>query len=95
MTKRKAHKVQDVGRKNRKGIVACSLKDLKTVGARKLGLRGDDYRVYLEDGTEVDEEEYFQSLPPQTVFVMVGSEENYEGCKYIDRDRSALDQQYS
>ena len=82
MAKRKPYKVQAVGRKDRKGIVAGSLSDLKSIGAAKLGLVRRDLSVYLEDGTEVDDEEYFSSLPPETVFVLVHSEKVYEGCEY-------------
>ena len=80
MVSAKAYKVQDVNRKKRVGIVANSLADLKYKGATKLAVPGD-CRVCLEDGTEVDDESYFKTLPVQTVFVFVRSDETWHGCK--------------
>ena len=80
MVSAKAYKVQDVNRKKRVGIVANSLADLKHKGATKLAVPGD-CRVCLEDGTEVDDESYFKTLPAQTVFVFVRSDETWHGCK--------------
>ena len=83
MTKPTPYKIQDVRRKRRIGIVARNLNDLIEHAGKKLGLaNANDCRVCLEDGTEIDEEEYFQTLPPQTVFVFVKPDENWEGCKY-------------
>ena len=76
----KAYKVQDVFKKKRTGIVACGLTDLKRKGIKKL-LVPKDCRVCLEDGTQVEDDEYFKTLPPQTVFVFVRPDETWEGCK--------------
>ncbi|XP_068699571.1 DNA fragmentation factor subunit beta-like [Montipora foliosa] len=74
----KAYKVQDVFKNKRTGIVACGLTDLKRKGIKKL-LVPKDCRVCLEDGTQVEDDEYFKTLPPQTVFVFVRPDETWEG----------------
>lgn len=38
-----------------------------------------DCRVYLEDGTEVEDDDYLNTLPLQTVFVFARPEETWEG----------------
>ena len=83
MVSMKAYKVQDVNRKKRTGIVANSFADLKEKGVKKLD-HSEDCRVCLEDGTEVDDEGYFKTLPSQTVFVFVRPDETWEGRKYTD-----------
>lgn len=47
------------------GIVAKSFDHLKAVAQEKLGL-SDNVSVFLEDGTLICEEEYFNMLEPQT-----------------------------
>ncbi|KAL9969949.1 hypothetical protein ACROYT_G022237 [Oculina patagonica] len=74
----KAYKIQDVNRKKRTGIVANSFADLKQKGAKKLAI-SKDCRVCLEDGTEVEDEDYFNTLPHQTVLVFVRPDETWEG----------------
>lgn len=80
MVSAKAYKVQDINRKKRTGVVANGLADLKQKGTKKLAVPAE-CRVCLEDGTEVDDEGYFKTLPPQTVFVFVRPDETWEGCK--------------
>eukprot|EP00091_Calanus_sinicus_P020266 TRINITY_DN5441_c0_g1_i2.p1 TRINITY_DN5441_c0_g1~~TRINITY_DN5441_c0_g1_i2.p1 ORF type:complete len:142 (-),score=41.84 TRINITY_DN5441_c0_g1_i2:71-496(-) len=66
-------KVTDRLRQIRKGIVAKSLKDLIRKALDKLNY-ADGCEVYLvleEDGTEVDDEEYFQSLPDNTRLMLL------------------------
>lgn len=77
----RAYKVQDVKRNARKGVVASSLAELTKKGVEKLRLPPEGCRVCIEDGTEVDDEEYFETLPAQTVFVFVKPDEEWEGCK--------------
>lgn len=77
-----AYKIQDIHRR-RIGVVAKSLQDLLQRGCKKLGVVNvDECRLYLEDGTEVEDQEYFQTLPPQTVFVIVKEDETWDGCTY-------------
>lgn len=80
MVRMKAYKIQDVNRKKRTGIVADSFADLKQKGMKKLAMT-TDCRVYLEDGTEVEDDDYLNTLPLQTVFVFARPEETWEGCK--------------
>ena len=81
MARMKAYKIQDVNKKKRTGIVADSLADLKQKGMKKLAIT-TDCRVCLEsDGTEVEDDDYFDTLPLQTVFVFVRPDETWEGCK--------------
>ena len=82
MTNSNAYKIQDVKRKKRLGVVARTLVDLKQRGVKKLGVP-EECGVFLEDGTEVGDEEYFQTLPPQTVFVFVRPDETWEGCEFL------------
>lgn len=71
-------KICSMSRDNKKGIVCSSLEELKCLSRSRLGLN-EDCRVYLEcDGTEVDSEEYFQFLPPQTLFLVANSNEHWE-----------------
>lgn len=78
MVTRKAYKIQDVNRTKRIGIVANNFNDLKKKGKKRLAIAGD-CRVCLEDGTIVDDEDYFITLPHQTVFVFVQPNETWEG----------------
>lgn len=74
----KAYKIQDVRGKKRTGVVASSLADLTQKGARKLAVP-KNCRVCLEDGTDVEDNDYFKLLPPQTVLVFVRPDETWEG----------------
>ena len=66
-------KVTDRLRQIRKGIVAKSLKDLMKKSVEKLGYdpRQEVYLVLEEDGTEIDDEEYFQSLADNTLLMLL------------------------
>lgn len=87
MARMKAYKIQDVNRKKRTGIVADSLADLKRKGMEKLAMT-KDFRVCLEDGTEVEDDDYFNTLPHQTVFMFVRADETWEGCKKKKQKKS-------
>lgn len=70
---KRPYKVTDRLRQIRKGIVAKSLKDLREKAMEKFGY-ADDQEVYLvleEDGTELDDEEYFQSLPDNSRLMLL------------------------
>jgi len=66
MASRKPYKVMDRTRRVKKGVMASSLEELTLSSRRKLAYSGDkEVMVVLEeDGTEVDEEDYFQTLEP-------------------------------
>lgn len=69
-----ARKPYKVSGRNRefKGIVASDLAELKSAACRSLQFPStEDVKVLMEDDlTEVDNEEYFQFLPPQTKFLI-------------------------
>ncbi len=57
----------DTCRDVKKGIGAKSLRDLQEKIINKFALPTKNrIRIFLPDGTEIDDEEYFQRLPPQT-----------------------------
>ena len=67
--------------------MAKSLNDLKKKSIEKLGYdpRMDVYLVLEEDGTEVDDEEYFQSLPENTTLMLLHHQDIWaaEGPPYM------------
>eukprot|EP00794_Sanderia_malayensis_P015439 gene15439-17015_t len=78
-----------------KGIVVSSLNELKLKACEKLELRpSEDIRVCLhEDGTEIDEEEYFQFLPQQTKFIVSTATDRFSA--EMDDDMSSLERSES
>lgn len=81
MNKSKPFKVQDIEGKRRVGVVASSLKELKEKGLLKLKIKTVSSIVLEEDGTEVEDEEYFKTLEPQAVVIFLQPGEIWEGCK--------------
>ncbi|KAL1417660.1 hypothetical protein MTO96_026705 [Rhipicephalus appendiculatus] len=75
----KPHKVWSCDRQTRKCVVASSLDELRTKGAAKLGYNNPfDLKVVLEeDGTEVEDENYFQRAERDTVFLMLQPNEKW------------------
>ena len=73
MASRKPYKVMDRTRRVKKGVMASSLEELTLSSRRKLAYSGDkEVMVVLEeDGTEVDEEDYFQTLEPNTCLMLL------------------------
>lgn len=70
MSTAKPYKIQEADGSRRIGITAENMQDLRKKAAKRLNI-SDDYRLCLEDGTEITTEEYFKSLPPQTCFTFV------------------------
>lgn len=57
---------------DRKMVIASTLQELMSKGKKKLSLNEDtDVRVYLEDGTEVDDDDILQSLESQTIIYLL------------------------
>jgi len=91
-------KICNSSREGKKGIACSSLQELKDI-SRERFLLGPECRVFLEsDGTEVDNEEYFQFLPPQTLFMVTENNERWiktaedTPCKfYLTKCRGKLD----
>lgn len=77
----KPFKITDASREVKKGIVACSLRELITKVVEKMELPPDkveDITVCLEgDGTEIDDEEYFATLEAHTNLMILTKEERW------------------
>ncbi|CAI9723936.1 DNA fragmentation factor subunit alpha-like [Octopus vulgaris] len=73
------YKVWDAKRIVRKGVVANGFTDLIEKARNKLNVSpSQNVRICLEcDGTEVDDEEYFNHLPENTVFQVILDSENW------------------
>ena len=79
-------KICNSERKNKKGIVCSDLEDLKRMSCEHLSLT-NGCRAFLEsDGTEIADDEYFQCLSVQTLFVVT----SVEGQWLSDVGRSDL-----
>ena len=61
------------------GIVAASLQELKYKAKAKFALSA--CLVFLEDGTEIDNEEYFWFLECQTKLIVVGRVDGMAGSQ--------------
>ena len=68
-------KVMDRLRIVRKGMMAATLGELMSTAREKLLTRPGDlegsYLVLEEDGTEIDDEEYFQTLQDNTTLILL------------------------
>ena len=73
MASRKPYKVMDRTRRVKMGLVASSLEELTLTSRRKLDYPGDKEVVVVleEDGTVVDEEDYFQTLEFNTCLMLL------------------------
>lgn len=66
-----------MSRDNCKGVAAASLDEVKAKAAEKFG-KDDMPNIHLDsDGTEIDDEDYFQTLDPNTELVAVFSGEQW------------------
>ena len=79
MTTQKPYKVMDRTRRVKKGVMASSLEDFALSSRRKLAYSEDrEVSVVLEeDGTEVDDDDYFQTLEPNTCLMLLYSGERW------------------
>lgn len=66
-------KLWDGRRSVRKGLVVGGLDELVQRGRDKLGVSiGEPVRLVLEsDGTQVEDAEYFRTLPPNTILLLL------------------------
>ena len=73
MAARKPYKALDRTRSLKKGVMATSLEEFIRRGKEKLGYTNNSevYAVLEEDGTEVDEDDYFQTLPNNTTLMLL------------------------
>ncbi|EZA46760.1 hypothetical protein DMN91_003570 [Ooceraea biroi] len=73
------YKIVDHTRERRKGITASSLKELTNIARSRLALPVDaDLTIVLEqDGTEVDDEEYFATLEKNTNLMVLHGDQKW------------------
>lgn len=73
------YKIVDHTRERRKGITASSLKELTSIARSRLALPVDaDLTIVLEqDGTEVDDEEYFATLEKNTSLMVLHGDQKW------------------
>lgn len=78
-SKNRPYEVWSCDRQTRKAVVASSLMELRERGGEKLGYSlKPPLRVVLEsDGTEVEDENYFQTVEKDTVFLLLAPSENW------------------
>lgn len=70
-------KIKDVSRQIKKAIVAASLEELQRKSSEKFG-KNEVPHIHLDsDGTEIDDEDYFQTLEPNTELIAVFSGEQW------------------
>nr|XP_045602346.1 uncharacterized protein LOC123760642 isoform X4 [Procambarus clarkii] len=75
---KRPYKVWDSGRQVRKGLVVSSFNELIEKGREKLELGEVRIKVVLEaDGTQVEDPEYFCTLPENTVFLLLRQGEHW------------------
>ncbi|XP_026725236.1 DNA fragmentation factor subunit beta [Trichoplusia ni] len=75
---KKGYKVTDVRREKKIGIAAENLQELVEKSCKKLGFNVSCAECRLcvaEDGTQVDDDDYLATLPPQTLFILLKNKE--------------------
>ncbi|GLG93424.1 Uncharacterized protein GBIM_00839 [Gryllus bimaculatus] len=72
-------KVVDLTREHRKGVVASNLQELIVRAREKLGIPETlPVKVVLEqDGTEVDDDEYFSTMERNTMLMLLVNDERW------------------
>lgn len=81
-------KIWSADRTSKQTIVAGSLRELIERGKISLACNDDDITIVLEeDGTEVDEEDYFKMLPTNTVFLLLKSGEKWQPDLQVQKGR--------
>ncbi|XP_055530899.1 DNA fragmentation factor subunit alpha-like [Wyeomyia smithii] len=76
---KKPYKIKDITRAIKKAVVAGTLDEVRAKSAEKFG-RTDLPNIHLDsDGTEVDDEDYFQTLEPNAELIAV-----FPGEQWID-----------
>lgn len=66
-------KIHDVSEGRTVGITASSLAEVKEKALDKFGLTPDTLRIFLEDKTEVESEDYFLTLSDHTKLILIVS----------------------
>lgn len=73
----KPFKITNQLREVKKGLVANSLEDLTSKVLEKLNIAGHVTVVLECDGTEIDDEEYFATLDPNTSLMILTEDQNW------------------
>ncbi|XP_050538748.1 DNA fragmentation factor subunit beta isoform X2 [Daktulosphaira vitifoliae] len=73
----RGYKISNSTRDKKFGIACYSFEDLRIKGCQKLKINNKKVTILLQDGTIIDDEEYFQTLPNQTLFIFRLNGENY------------------
>lgn len=81
---RKPYKIKDVTRTIKKSIVAASLEEIRSRAIEKFN-KTELPTIHLDcDGTEIDDEDYFQTLEPNTELIAVFAGERWnDPTQYI------------
>ncbi|KAL7019900.1 hypothetical protein ACKWTF_011294 [Chironomus riparius] len=75
--KKKPYKIKDITRQIKKAVVAGNLRELQRKSSEKFG-KPELPRIHLDsDGTEIDDEDYFQTLESNTELIAVFSGEQW------------------
>lgn len=70
--------IKDVSRNIKKAIVASTLDEVRTKSAEKFGKLDDLPTIHLDsDGTEIDDEDYFQTLEANAELIAVFAGEQW------------------
>ena len=70
-------KICNSERINKKGIVCSDLEDLKRISCEHFSLTNGCHAFLESDGTEIVNDEYFQFLPVQTLFMVTSVKEQW------------------
>lgn len=77
--------MKDVTRNIKKAVVAATLEEVKTKSAEKFGRSTEVLpTIHLDsDGTEIDDEEYFQTLEANAELIAVFSGEQWMDVRFL------------
>ena len=90
----KGYKVSDATRCRTVGVACQTLDELRVKGCVKLNIK-NNVRIQLLDGTCVDDEYYFQTLPSQTVLLFLKPGESaYSGADILYNALQAMNLDY-
>lgn len=84
MDRTKAFKITDYKREKKVGIVTVSLEDLKSKTRAKLDKIGNKMKIVLEsDGTEIDDEDFFNFLNNFTCLMVLFDDEKWSKVSQV------------
>lgn len=75
--------IKDVTRNIKKAVVASTLEEVRNKSAEKFG-KDDMPNIHLDsDGTEIDDEDYFQTLEPNAELIAVFAGEQWMDVSFL------------